>query len=146
MTTFKRGDIVLYRPILTMNLFGAVVASKSSMEIDGDLRCDIRGLSADYFKMYGLPHKLSLVISVLVERLELAPTVFSNGNEHTPDGWHLRGNVFESEFNGAICWHDNKDSSQAGWRYSFRDANGWVYGRRAESYEAARAAVEELCK
>lgn len=144
MTPFNKGDIVFVR--FGAVKFAGVVAADPWQPSPGRWMVHVSGLGDDYRRTMAMPDK-STARGVRVERLELAPTVYCLGQEHTPDGWHRRENIFEDEFDGEIYWHDGENSLQdAGWKYSLRDAHGLVSGIPAESYESARAAVEKRCK
>ncbi len=130
MTKFKKGDIVLYSPsdLPDTPPFGAVVASEPRV-IDGTLLCRLEGLDKTYKRGQ------TIVPEAVVDRLELAPTVYCSGQEHTPDGWHVREHIFEDEYDGEIAYEAGK------WLW-------WAMGipGKSNSYESARLAAEEIVR
>lgn len=145
MTNFKRGDIVLYRSFLDSPQFGAVIASDPSPGRYGSLRCNLAGLGKFYFDFFGQSECQGLHLLALVANLELAPTIFCTDRQ-----WRT-----EQQFQGCddailvgqVYWSNEDVFEEIGWRFIAQEPNGMIIeAGPADSYETARAKVEELCK
>ena len=144
MKIFKKGDIVLYSPYLRPGdpKFGGVVSEEPWQPEYGDLKpvTHVTGLGREYRSFTGRPDK-ETARDVPLRKLELAPTLLcSDGvwrSDAGADSAALRADIV-----GSVSW-----SKEKGWLFAICDADdAWSDWMLAESYEAARAAVEEACK
>lgn len=139
MTTFKKGDIVRYKwPMFPP------IQSSSPLEVQ---ITDHTAVIDEPFELGGKPayRLLHVAGSVPAEDMELAPTIFCSDGK-----WRNRIDFDKCGFNvrGEIYWNDIESQfKEIGWRYSvYREPGSLRRALPIESYEAARAAVEELCK
>jgi len=140
MSDFKKGDIVLYKPsdLPGQPAFGAVVKTESWELGHGAVVCHLKGLGKAYDDFTGKRGRTT-VSAALVDRLKPAPTYYHVATK----SWLISN---DGDCAGHIYWHDAPSLQDNGWKYSLRDAEDWTHGIHAESYEAARAKVEELCE
>lgn len=145
MTTFKKGDIVLYSPIMMHGApsFGGVVREDPWQFCHGEWATHVTGLGQEYRSFTGRPDK-STAHGALVRKLESAPIYF-RASDRT---WHAEA-LDDSVLAYAKIFYVLPGTSMAlvcptcvGWGYTI--VNGQERAvERAGSYEAARAAIEK---
>lgn len=147
MKTFKKGDIVLYSPIMMHGepSFGGVVREEPWQLGRGEWVTHVTGLGQAYREFTHQPERGTAYVACF-DALELAPTVLCSDGVWRSDS-DAGVSLADPGLRGAIYWHDGNSSfSEAGWRYSLNGDDGWTHGMHTASYEAARAAVEEACR
>lgn len=144
MTTFKKGDIVFYSPIMIPGQpkFAGVVRADPWQLGSGDWVTHLTGLPNGYGDFVNIPGK-DFVHAACFEALELAPTFFCKERRL----WQTPSPNEDESIDAEIFY---VMSGTAG-AISFPLGVGWAYRAgthfdRAESYNAARAAVEEIYK
>lgn len=148
MTTFKKGDIVLYSPIMMPgeSSFGGVVRETPWQLGSGDWVTHVIGLGPAYRSFTHRPDK-ETVHGALLEALEPAP-VFFCANDRT---WHNES-PDKSTWIDAEIFYVMPGTAMAlacttgvGWGYTISTRHSRIT-ERADSYETARAKIEEAFK
>ena len=136
-TTFRRGDIVLYSPIMLPDepKFVGVVREKPWQLGCGTWVTHLTGLSKAYGDFVKCPGR-AYVHAARFEALELAPTIYCKSKR----AWRKRSARDNERVDHEVFY---VLLGAVGTRWA------WQAGSKcgsSESYEAARAKVEELCE